>query len=164
MPSLWRHLQKTPNRKRKTFLSISTRRLAESVDGLNSSLAAGDFWPKKGRPIAAGKGSFLSETATQHQVIDFFYHHDFAKFYSPPCDKPQSHDVKFCMWSLSECNTKLWMLQLHVFWPLGFGVPQMLNKLCVVLSVIGIFSCKVFQILRKNTYGHWMFWQGNLIS
>ena len=30
-----------------------TRRLAESVDGLNSSLAlaAGDLWPKKGEPI-----------------------------------------------------------------------------------------------------------------
>jgi len=57
MPSLWRHFQKTPNRKRKTFFSISNRRLAEFVKGLNSSLplAAGDFWPKKGRPIAAVK-------------------------------------------------------------------------------------------------------------
>jgi len=40
------------------FFSISTRRLAESVKGLNSSLAlaAGDFWLKKGRPIVAIKG------------------------------------------------------------------------------------------------------------
>jgi len=31
---------------------MSTRRLAESVEGLNSSLAlvAGDLWPKKGEP------------------------------------------------------------------------------------------------------------------
>jgi len=37
---------------------MSTRRLAESVEGLNSSLAlvAGDLWPKKGRPIAVVKG------------------------------------------------------------------------------------------------------------
>jgi len=35
-----------------------TRRLAESVEGLNSSLAlaAGNLWPKKGRPIAVVKG------------------------------------------------------------------------------------------------------------
>jgi len=57
MPSLWRHLQKTPNENEKRFISMSTRRLAESVEGLNSSLAlaAGDLWPKKGRPIAAVK-------------------------------------------------------------------------------------------------------------
>jgi len=32
------------------LFSMSTRRLAESVEGLNSSLAlaAGDLWPKKG--------------------------------------------------------------------------------------------------------------------
>jgi len=43
---------------KKIFFSISTRRLAESVEGLNSSLAlaAGDFWPIKGRSIAAVKG------------------------------------------------------------------------------------------------------------
>jgi len=37
---------------------MSMRRLAESVEGLNSSLAlaAGNLWPKKGRPIAAVKG------------------------------------------------------------------------------------------------------------
>jgi len=39
MPSLWRHLQKSPHRKRKTFFSILTTRLAESVDGLDNSLA-----------------------------------------------------------------------------------------------------------------------------
>jgi len=46
----------TENEKR--FFSISTRRLTESVEGLNSSLAlaAGDFWPNKGWPIAAVKG------------------------------------------------------------------------------------------------------------
>jgi len=40
------------------FFSMSTKRLAESVEGLNSSLAlaVGDLWPKKGRPIAAVKG------------------------------------------------------------------------------------------------------------
>ena len=38
---------------KKIFFSMSTRRLAESVEGLNSSLAlaAGDLWPKKGEPI-----------------------------------------------------------------------------------------------------------------
>ena len=58
MPSLWRCLQRTPNRKRKTYFSISTRRLAESVEGVNSCMAlvAGDFGPKKVRPIAAFKG------------------------------------------------------------------------------------------------------------
>jgi len=37
---------------------MATRRLAESVEGLNSSLAlaAGDLWPKTGRPIAVVKG------------------------------------------------------------------------------------------------------------
>jgi len=44
------------------FFDLSTRRLAESVKGLNSSLAlaAGDFWPKKGRQIAAVKGLMSS--------------------------------------------------------------------------------------------------------
>ena len=41
MPLLWRHLQKTPNQKRKALSSISSRRLAESVDGLDSSLVWG---------------------------------------------------------------------------------------------------------------------------
>jgi len=57
MPSLWRHLQKTPTENEKLFFSMSTRRLAESAKGLNSSLAlaAGDLWPKKGRPIVVIK-------------------------------------------------------------------------------------------------------------
>jgi len=57
MPSLWCHLQKTPTEKR--FSSMSTRRLAESVEDSNSSLAlaAGDLWPKKGRPIVTIEGS-----------------------------------------------------------------------------------------------------------
>jgi len=41
--------QKTPNQKQTKFFSMSTRRLAESVESLmNSSLAlaAGDLWPK----------------------------------------------------------------------------------------------------------------------
>jgi len=39
MPSLLRHQQKTPNPKRNYFFPILARRLAESVDGLNSFLA-----------------------------------------------------------------------------------------------------------------------------
>ena len=39
MSSLWCHLQKPPHRNRKLFFSILTTRLAESVEGLNSSLA-----------------------------------------------------------------------------------------------------------------------------
>jgi len=39
--------------KTKNFFLILTPRLAESVEGLNSSLAlaTGDLWPKKGGPI-----------------------------------------------------------------------------------------------------------------
>ena len=49
------------HRKQKTFFFMSTRKLAESVEGLNSSLAlaAGDLWPKKGRPIVVVKGLSL---------------------------------------------------------------------------------------------------------
>jgi len=41
---------------------MSTRRLAQSVEGLNSSLAlaAGDLWPKNVRPIAVIKGLSVS--------------------------------------------------------------------------------------------------------
>ena len=48
---LWRSPQQTP--KQKLFFSMSTRRLAESLEGLNSSvaLADGDLWPQKGEPI-----------------------------------------------------------------------------------------------------------------
>jgi len=40
------------------FFSMSTRRLAESMEGLNSSLAlaAGDLWSKMGWPMAVVKG------------------------------------------------------------------------------------------------------------
>ena len=57
MPWLWHHLQKTPT-ENKIFFPMLTIRLAESVEGLNSSLAlaAGNLWPKKGRPIAAVEG------------------------------------------------------------------------------------------------------------
>ena len=51
-PHLWQSPQRTLNRKRKTFFfSISSRRLAESVDGLDSSLAQspGELWICKGR-------------------------------------------------------------------------------------------------------------------
>jgi len=70
----------------------------------------------------------------------------------------KSHDADFCMWSFSECNTKLWMLQLSirkctVFWPLGFDFPQLLNKFCLVLSVFfAYFHTNVFQILPKCKY------------
>jgi len=37
--------------KPKMFFSILTRRLAESVEGLNSSLASGDLWPENCEPI-----------------------------------------------------------------------------------------------------------------
>jgi len=52
-PHLWRSTQRTPNQKQKNFFSMSTRRLAESVKGLNSclALAAGDLWSKKGESI-----------------------------------------------------------------------------------------------------------------
>jgi len=50
--------QKTPTENEKRLFSMSTKRLAESVEGLNSSLAlaASDLWPKKGQPIAVVKG------------------------------------------------------------------------------------------------------------
>jgi len=52
---------------------MSTRRLAESVEGLNSSLAltAGDLWPKKGRPIAVVKGLTLRELVYDMLVLRF---------------------------------------------------------------------------------------------
>jgi len=49
-PYLRRSPQETWKAKRKMLFSMSTKRLAESVEGLNSSLAAGDLWPKKGAP------------------------------------------------------------------------------------------------------------------
>jgi len=46
---------------------MSTRRLAESIEGLNSSLAlaVGDLWPKKDWPIAAVKGLMPVEPVLQ---------------------------------------------------------------------------------------------------
>jgi len=38
IPSLWRHLQKSPTENEKRLFSILSTRLAESVDGLDSSL------------------------------------------------------------------------------------------------------------------------------
>ena len=51
-PHLRRHSHITPNAKRKSFVSILTRRLAKSVDGLNSSLAqsANELWRCKAWP------------------------------------------------------------------------------------------------------------------
>jgi len=39
--------------------------------------------------------TFLPDIATQHQVIDFFYHHDLSKIHSPPCAKPQITRCRF---------------------------------------------------------------------
>jgi len=66
---LLRSPQKT-NPKRKMFFLMSTRRLAESVEGLNSSLAlaAGDLWPKKGVPVCWRVRS-LKGQATIYQKI-----------------------------------------------------------------------------------------------
>jgi len=66
--------QKTPNRKQKTFLSILTRRPAETIEGLNSSLAlaAGDFWPKNGRPIAAVKGKIKTIFISEMKIRIFY--------------------------------------------------------------------------------------------
>ena len=52
-PHLWRSSSKRQTKNEKMFFSMSTRRLADSVEGLNSSLAlaGGDLWPKKGKPI-----------------------------------------------------------------------------------------------------------------
>jgi len=64
--------QKTKNENEKRFLSMSTRRLADSVEGLNSSLAlaAGDLWPKKGRPTAAVK-RLIKETLAKTSVVRY---------------------------------------------------------------------------------------------
>ena len=49
-PHLWRSPSKRQTKNKKNFFSMLTRRLVESVESLNSSLAlaAGDLWPKKG--------------------------------------------------------------------------------------------------------------------
>ena len=45
--------KKTPTKMKSVFISISSRTLTESVDGLDSSLAQspGELWPQKCRPI-----------------------------------------------------------------------------------------------------------------
>jgi len=50
--------RKRQTENKKTFFSISTKRLAESVKGLNSSLAlpAGDFGQKKASQLRSLKG------------------------------------------------------------------------------------------------------------
>ena len=68
-PHLQRSSQQTENEKR--FFSILSRRLAESVDGLDSSLAQspGELWPKECEPIyglsRSLKGSTLKENSVQ---------------------------------------------------------------------------------------------------
>ena len=54
----WSSSQKTSNPKGKTFYSMSTRRFAEAVKGLNSSpaLAAGNLWPKRARQFVGTRG------------------------------------------------------------------------------------------------------------
>jgi len=49
IPLLVTFPQKTSNPKRKTFFFDFVHKVSESVEGLNSSLAACDLWPKKGR-------------------------------------------------------------------------------------------------------------------
>jgi len=39
LPSLWRHQEKSSHPNQTTFLKIETKRLAESVDCLNNSVA-----------------------------------------------------------------------------------------------------------------------------
>jgi len=52
-PTLRPHPRRTLNPNQKMFFLIETRRLAASVEGLNSSLAtaAGELWPKNCRPL-----------------------------------------------------------------------------------------------------------------
>jgi len=69
-PHLWRYPQRTPNQKRKIFFSMSTRRLAESVECLNSSLglAAGDLCPKNCEPIY-----WLARSLKGYEVVKCTY-------------------------------------------------------------------------------------------
>ena len=52
-PHLWRPPKRTSNPKTEIFFWLGTRRRAESVEDLNTSLAAaaGELWPNKYRPI-----------------------------------------------------------------------------------------------------------------
>ena len=55
---------------KKIFFSMSSRRLAESVEGLNSSLtlAAGDLWPKNCEPI-----DWLARSLKGYEVVKCAY-------------------------------------------------------------------------------------------
>jgi len=71
-PHLWRSPQRTQKRKRKTFFfSISSRRRAESVDGLDSSLAqsAGDLWICKGRVKEVARAGLKGLDKTSHTLF-----------------------------------------------------------------------------------------------
>jgi len=52
-PHLWFPPREPQTRNKKIIFSILTRRLAESVEGFNSSLAqsAGELWPEMSRPL-----------------------------------------------------------------------------------------------------------------
>jgi len=52
-PHLWRPPKRTPNPKLKKNFWLGTTRLAKSVEGFNTSLAAaaGELWPKECRPL-----------------------------------------------------------------------------------------------------------------
>jgi len=70
LPLLWRHPRQTQTKTKKTFFSLSARRPAECVEGLDSSLAqsAGELlcckaWSKKW-PARRCTRSVLSVTAT----------------------------------------------------------------------------------------------------
>jgi len=79
---LWRPTQRTPNTKLKFCFSISTRRLAESVDGLNSSLGqlAGELWrcktlQKKWRT----RGWNLNKTESSEKIFSNWCKHKIKK-------------------------------------------------------------------------------------
>jgi len=112
--------------------------------------------------------TFLPDTATQRQVIDFFHHHDLAKFYSPPYAKPQitwcrflhaivvrmQHETSDATTSHKKKNCFLTRLALI------FLICQ-INSVWF-LEFFAYFHAKVFQILRKSMHGRWMYWQGKL--
>jgi len=79
MPSFLRHLQKNPTENEKRFFSIASRRLAESEDGLDSSLAPSpdELWPKECEPIYG-----LSRSLNLHE---FKQTHD-AEMFSSKCE------------------------------------------------------------------------------
>jgi len=55
MPSLWHHLQKTSTENEKHFLSMSTRRLAESVEGFKQ-LSSSSGWRVMAKKGLANRG------------------------------------------------------------------------------------------------------------